>query len=312
MGTPRETHALDASRTNLNRPRIAAIEAGGTKFVLSVGRSPDELRGSNRVVVPTRAPDATLRELTDWLRTEDAVGRIDAVGVASFGPLDLIGGRISTSTPKLDWRGVDWMAAISEALPGRIVALDTDTDAAAIAESRFGAARGCAASAYVTVGTGIGGGVIIDGRPVHGLMHPEIGHLRVPRVEGDDFVGCCPHHGDCLEGLASGPAIERRWGARPEELPQGHPAWRFEAHYLASLVVCLSATLCPERIVLGGGVLDSPGLLTATRLAVEASWNGYLPPMASADQISRIVVAPELGGDSGIIGAWALARDLLP
>ena len=189
------------------------------------------------------------------------------------------------------------------------VALDTDVNASALAEHLWGAAMGVDDMVYVTVGTGIGGGAMAGGKLVHGLVHPEMGHMRVPHDRGaDDFDGACPYHGDCLEGLASGPAIERRWGRRPELLPDDHPAWELEAGYLAAGVVNLICTLSPRRVVMGGGVMERPSLLPRIRAGVRELLAGYVRAPEVSDAIDEYIVTPALGARSGVLGAIALAQ----
>jgi fructokinase len=289
---------------------VAAIEAGGTKFVCAVGRTREEIRGAAKHVVPTTGPEETLRAVADWILDGQPLGPPAAVGVASFGPLDLAGGRIGP-TPKPGWSGFDWGAAVRRYLPGAVLGLDTDTNGAALAEHAWGAARGLDVSVYVTVGTGIGGGVVIAGRPLHGLVHPEVGHMMVPRAPEDPFPGTCPFHGDCLEGMASGPAIATRWGARGDELGPGHPAWELESRYLGAAVHNLAMTLSPQVIILGGGVMGVPGLLDAVRARARAMIAGYVDSEMIRDGIDRFVRPPGLGPDSGVLGAFALGRQAL-
>jgi fructokinase len=207
-----------------------------------------------------------------------------------------------TSTPKAAWRNFDLAGAIREAL-GVPVPFDTDVNAAVLGEARWGAARGVANCLYLTVGTGIGGGAIVSGRLLHGLTHPEMGHVRIPHdLAEDPFAGACPYHGDCLEGLASGPAIEARWGVKPEELAPDHPAWALEAKYLAYGIANYVCTLSPERILLGGGVMRQTGLYPAITRELERVLAGYVSKIPLA-------IPPQLGGLAGVLGALALAMD---
>ena len=289
------------------------IEAGGTRFVCAVGDGPGRLAAET--AFPTTTPGETLGRAVDFLR-ENAGPGLAAVGIGSFGPLDLdkaspTYGRV-TSTPKLAWRDVNLVGAVSDAL-GVPVALDTDVNAAALAEGRWGAAAGLGDFVYVTVGTGIGGGAMAGGKLVQGLVHPEMGHMRVP-LDGadDDFGGVCPYHGDCLEGLASGPAIEQRWGRRPELLPDDHPAWELEVRYLAAGVVNLVFTLSPRRVVMGGGVMERASLLPRIRAEVREMLGGYVRAPEVTERIDEYVVAPALGRKSGVLGAIALAQEAAP
>lgn len=297
----------------LGRPGglVAAIEAGGTKFVCAAGRSWEELRSGPRGAIPTGRPDETMAAVTEWFASTGLTESVGAVGVASFGPLDIAAGRIGP-TPKPGWAGFDWSGAVHRWLPGVPVAVETDTIAAALAESEWGAATGRRVVVYLTVGTGIGGGLVVEGRAVHGLVHPEMGHMRVPRVAGDDFPGRCPFHGDCLEGLASGPAIEARWGRGAPELPADHPAWRLEARYLGAAVANVALTVSPEVIVMGGGVMAAPGLLALVRAATRELVGGYVDSELLGDGVDRYLVAPALGGDSGVLGAFLVGSVAVP
>jgi fructokinase len=263
-----------------------------------VATGPDDVRAET--VVPTTTPAETLRRVLEFLRAHPEP--IAALGVACFGPVDLdprsaTFGRITT-TPKPGWAGTDVVGALRPlALP---IAFDTDVNGAALGEHRWGAGRDVDPFVYVTVGTGIGGGVVVNGRPLHGLVHPEMGHVQIPREPGDDFPGVCPYHGACLEGVASGVALERRWGTRADVLPADHEAWRLEARYLALGVCAITAVLSPPRIVLGGGVMRAPGLLGRVRTAVAAALSDYV----RAPELVR----PALGERAGVLGAVALAH----
>jgi fructokinase len=273
------------------------IEAGGTKFVCATGSGPNHL---DRITFPTTTPEETIGRAIEFFRTRPAV---NSIGIASFGPLDLdprspLYGYI-TSTPKAGWRNTDIAGAVGRAL-GVPVHIDTDVNAAALAEARWGAAQGVDDVVYLTIGTGIGGGALAGGKLVHGLVHPEMGHMRVPHdIVADPYRGICPFHGDCLEGLASGPAIEQRWGSRAEKLPADHPAWRLEARYLAAGVVNLICTLSPCRVIMGGGVMEQSHLLPMIRDEVCVMLNGYV--------VLAEIVWPLLGKDTGVLGAIALA-----
>ena len=276
---------------------VGGLEAGGTKFVCAVGRGPD-LVAETRFA--TMTPAETLARAVEFFQSQPLLA---ALGIASFGPLDLdprspTFGFITT-TPKPGWARTDVVGPLRRAL-GVPIAFDTDVNAAALAEQRWGAARDAGSVVYVTVGTGIGGGAVVNGRPLHGLAHPEMGHMRIPHDRtADPFAGACPHHGDCWEGLASAPAIAARWGQAPERLPDDHPAWVHEARYLALGLVNVILTLSPERVVLGGGVMARAGLLERVRAHLKELVAGYVN---AAD-----VVAPALGERSGVLGAIALA-----
>lgn len=274
---------------------IGGIEAGGTKFVCGVGTGPEDLVTTR---IATTVPEATVAAAVAWLHAKSG-GRLSAVGIGSFGPVDLKRGWI-TSTPKAEWRNYNLAGAVARGL-GVPVRLDTDVNAAVLGEARWGAARGIANCLYLTVGTGIGGGAIAGGAIVRGLTHPEMGHVRVPHdVNADPFEGTCPYHGDCLEGLASGPAIEARWGKAGEELPSDHVAWDLEASYLALGIANFICTLSPERILIGGGVMRQAQLYDLVRSKVARLLAGYVAALPE-------IAAPRLGELSGVLGALALA-----
>jgi fructokinase len=277
--------------------RLGGIEAGGSKFLCAAGSGPDDAQISE---FPTTTPDETIARVAQFFRAREPVA---SIGIASFGPIDPnpespTFGYI-TSTPKLDWRNFDFRGAVHRAL-GKPIVFDTDVNAAALAESRWGAARGLRSFLYVTVGTGLGGGALIDGRLLHGRLHPEMGHIRVPHDRArDPFPGNCPYHGDCLEGLAAGPAIQARWGHPGHLLPDKHAAWDLEAEYLALGIGSWTCTLSPQRIVLGGGIMQREELFPRIRVRVAELLNGYLEPPE--------IVPPELGVRAGVLGALALA-----
>jgi len=284
------------------------IEAGGTKFVLGIVDEERRIRARGRI--ETRAPADTIGEALAWFEAASAEhGPLAAIGIASFGPLDLdpasaTWGHI-TRTAKPGWSGADIAGPFARAF-GCPVAIDTDVNGAALAESLWGAARGADVAVYITVGTGIGGGLVVAGMPVHGVGHPEMGHASPPRHPDDhDFAGICPFHGACLEGLASGPAIAARWGASLSELPADHPGHAIIAFYLAHLTATLTAIAAPHRIVMGGGVLGTPGLLDRVREQARLLGGGYF-----ADRGENVIVAPDLGNDAGLLGAFALARSV--
>ena len=297
------------------RARFGAIELGGTKCVAAIGDADGHVVAEARV--PTTDVGATLGGLASFFTTQrDALGSLDAIGIGSFGPLDLDPGSPRhgwiTTTPKPGWADTNVAGWFRTAL-GVPVAIDTDVNAAALGEWRHGAARGAGVAVYITVGTGIGGGVLVHGQPLHGLVHPEIGHLRIPHDRAaDPFDGVCPYHGDCLEGLASGPAMAARWGQPAEALPADHPAWELEAHYLGLALHDVVCTVSPQRIVLGGGVTTHPSLASRVRLALAALLGGYVQSPAILRSMDQYVVEPELGTSSGVVGALELAARLDP
>ena len=287
---------------------FGAIEAGGTKFICGIGTGPGDLA---TIQISTTSPAATIEAAVGFFRSQHG-RRLRAVGIGSFGPVDLhpaspTYGHI-TSTPKLAWANFDLAGAVRRAL--RLpVGFDTDVNAAALGEARWGAAQGLSDFLYLTVGTGIGGGAMVHGRVLHGLLHPEMGHVRIPHdVAQDPYPGCCPYHGDCLEGLASGPAMEARWGTPARELPPGHPGWALEAHYLALGLATWVCTLSPQRIILGGGVMQQPQLFDLIRQELPRLLNGYIQAEEVTVRLDRYVIPPRLGSRAGVLGALVLAE----
>lgn len=293
----------------MNMPLYGLVEAGGTKFVVGIAASPDDIRETARF--DTISPDETIGAAVAWLKAaQSRNGALSSIGIASFGPVQLNRDAANwgyiTSTTKAGWSISDFGGRVEREL-GLPVGFDTDVNGAALAESRWGAGRGQPVSVYVTVGTGIGGGAVIDGKPLHGLSHPEMGHIRPPRHPDDlDFTGSCPFHGDCLEGLASGPAIKARWGMTLSELAPDHPAHEIIAWYLAQMVVTMQSILEPGRIILGGGVMDTPGLLDRVRNSASYLGKGYF-----IGKPQEIIVPPGLGDKAGLLGGLALAQDIL-
>lgn len=274
------------------------IEAGGTKFVCVIGTGPEDIIETARIEVA--APAETIAASLAFFRRAIAAGvRLEAFGIGSFGPVELREGHSRrgwiTSTPKPGWSGTDLIGPVASEfdLP---VGFDTDVNAAALAEGRWGAARGLESFIYITLGTGIGGGAVVEGRILHGLGHPEMGHVAVPRRPGDTFAGACPFHGDCFEGMASGPTIAVRFGRRAETLEGADraAAAALVAFYLAAGVRSLVYALAPERIVVGGGLSAIPGLFDAARSELarqladypglpEHVMDGFLAPAALGD-----------------------------
>jgi fructokinase len=289
-----------------------AIEAGGTKFVCAIADGRGKILEERRF--PTADPDATLQAAANFLREANARSQpLAAIGIASFGPVHLRRDSHSYGcigkTPKAGWSGTDMVGALAQEFSCPI-GFDTDVNAAALAEHRWGAARGIDSMVYVTIGTGIGGGVITRGAPIHGLMHPEIGHIHPRRHPLDqDFAGVCPFHGDCLEGLASGPAIVARSGREFQEIGPSHPQWQIEADYLGQLCAHLVVMVSPQRIVLGGGVMNQTELLPAIRRRLLHWLGGYVDRAEILDAIDEYVVPPALQAQSGVLGAVLLAMD---
>ncbi len=291
---------------------FAGVEMGGTKCVCILGSGPNDIRAEE--VLPTRDPTTTLESIAQVLeRWYSGVGKFGAIGVASFGPLDLHGrsrsfGRIGT-TPKERWTGVDLAGFFSRrfSVP---VGFSTDVIGAAMAEGLWGAAGGLTDYAYITVGTGVGVGMVVAGKPVLGCHHPELGHVRVVRRAGDDWPGSCRFHGDCVEGLASGPAIEARSGVAPADLPDDSPIWDTVSHALGQLTHILAVSVAPQRILIGGGVLSGrPQLFPRIRRCLSTSLNGYLDIPEVTSGLDRYIGPPGLGTRAGPLGALALALD---
>jgi len=283
------------------------IEAGGTKWVCGVADQPG--RPDKVDSFPTTSPAETVARAVRFFAEN---GPVEALGVGAFGPVDIrpdspAWGTITT-TPKPGWGDTEVVAPLRSGL-GVPIVLDTDVNVAALGEWRWGAAAGLDDFCYITVGTGIGGGAIINGRLVHGLLHPELGHMRIPHDRSrDPFDGICPYHGDCLEGLASGEAIRQRWGRPGQEL-SGPAVWEVEAEYIALALVNVVCLLSPQRIIVGGGVARQPTLLPMARKRLRELLAGYLraPELTDPDGVDGYVVAPQLGGEAGVIGAIQLA-----
>lgn len=281
-----------------------AIEAGGTKMVLAV--ADENLHMIDRETLPTQTPEETIPRMIAFFQRH----AICALGIASFGPVDLNPASETfgyiTKTPKLQWRDYPLVPVLERALHVPCT-LDTDVNAAALCEAQMGAGKGHKNCVYVTVGTGIGGGVYCEGNLVHGLMHPEVGHMLLrahPQDPAPD--GFCPYHKGCLEGVASGPAIEKRWGQSAKELPESHPAWEMEAHYLAQMCMNLMMTVSPEKIILGGGVMSQGHLFPLIRKEFLRLLHGYI---ACVEEAESLIVPPVCWPDSGLIGAVLLAKN---
>jgi fructokinase len=288
---------------------IPALEMGGTKTVVAMGTVDGGVCEEERF--PTTTPEETLGRAVAWWRERGVADAGKRIGVAAFGPIrvrrDAEDYGVMLATPKPGWQGFPVAGFLSDGMAGMEVVLDTDVNAAALAEARLGAAAGCADMAYITVGTGIGAGILTGGKLVHGVVHPEFGHLRVPRHLEDPFAGCCPFHGDCLEGMAAGPAIHRRWGLEGRELPPDHPAWDVQAWYLAHGILALIAVTCPEVVVLGGGVAQAEGLHGKVAECIKKLSNGYFPQAENPG----FVLPPKLGQQAGIVGALMLVDGAL-
>jgi len=291
-------------------PLFGGIEAGGTKFVCAVGTGPDDLR--NEVRFSTTKPEETIGQAIAYFEEQHRQEPLAAIGIASFGPVDPNPdsdrwGYITT-TPKPHWADTDFAGAIGRALD-LPVGFDTDVNGAALGEYRWGAARGLENFIYLTIGTGVGGGGLVNGRLMHGLVHPEMGHIYLsPHPDDPHPEGFCPFHGHCLEGMINGPALEQRWDRPGETLPEDHPAWELEAHYLALGLESFICTLSPQRIILGGGVMGQSHLFPMVRQKVLELLNGYVQSPAILEHIDEYIVPPGLGSKAGVLGAIALAH----
>jgi len=290
---------------------IGGIELGGTKGVALVARGRNILACHR---VPTTMPGKTLTALADWLREQHIETPLAALGVASFGPLGLDRTAADygfiTQTTKPGWSQTDVLGAFKSWFSGPI-GFDTDVNGPALAEARWGAAANCSVHVYLTIGTGVGGGLVVNGTPVHGLVHPEMGHVRVRRVAGDAFTGMCPFHGDCLEGLVSGPALAARTGIRGEEITPDHPVWQYVAQEIAELMVTLILIASPQRILIGGGVgMGQPFLFPMIRDATDARLQNYVAGLDRAT-LDTLIIPPALGDQAGPLGAIALGISVI-
>ncbi|MBS5912421.1 MAG: ROK family protein [Paenibacillus macerans] len=284
---------------------LGAIEAGGTKFVCGIGHEDGTIL--DRVSFPTTTPEETMGRVHDYFRDKE----IEAMGIGSFGPIDPIPGSPTygyiTTTPKPHWSNFDLVGAVLKAMNCK-VGFDTDVNGAALGELRWGAAQGLDNCLYITVGTGIGAGSALNGGLIHGLSHPEMGHILVRRHPDDKYEGTCPYHGDCLEGLAAGPALVKRWGvANGADLPPDHPAWEMEAYYLAQALMNYILVLSPQKIIMGGGVMKQSQLFPLIADKLQTLLNGYVQHPSLREGIADYIVPPGLGDNAGLAGALALA-----
>ncbi len=284
-----------------------AVEGGGTKFVCAVGRGPQDIVAETRF--PTTTPQETLARAVEFFRQYE----LAAIGLASFGPVDLNPASPSfgsiTTTPKPGWGGTNVLAYFQRAL-GVPVVFETDVNAAAFGEYYWVEEnRALDSLVYFTIGTGIGAGIVVNGQILHGLTHPEAGHMRLPHDwQRDPYPGCCPFHGDCFEGLACGVALAKRWGQAADSLPSDHPAWPLEAEYIALAMVAVICLLSPRRIILGGGIMQRTELLPLIRQRVKQLLHGYIASPIFEGDLETYLVPPALGKRSGVLGALALAQ----
>ncbi|MDQ8737218.1 ROK family protein [Paenibacillus sp. LHD-38] len=283
--------------------RIGAIEAGGTKFVCGIGSESGIIE--DRISFPTMHPERVMEQVIEYFTDK----KVEAIGIGTFGPIDIDPHSETygcvTTTPKPGWSGFPFLETLKREFHVPF-GWDTDVNAAAYGEAKWGAAQGLDSCVYFTIGTGIGVGVYSEGRLVHGLVHPEGGHLLPRRHPDDRFAGHCPFHGDCLEGLAAGPAIEARWGVKGNELGADHPAWAMEAYYLGQAVTSAILMLSPKMVIMGGGVMQQKQLLPMIRAEVRRNLNGYLNAAALQIGMDNYIVAPGLGDNAGLSGSLAL------
>lgn len=283
--------------------RIGALEAGGTKMVVAIGNEHGDIL--ERLSIPTESPETTMPELVNYFKSS----KIDALGIGCFGPIDLNRESATygyiTSTPKLPWRNYNIVGTLSEALQVPI-GFDTDVNASAIGEATWGSTKDVNNSIYITIGTGVGVGVIIDGKPLHGMLHPEAGHILLAKHKKDTFKGTCPYHENCMEGLAAGPAMEARYGKKAYELTDQEEVWELEGYYIAQALVNYILTLSPERIILGGGVMHQEQLMPIIHREVLRMLNGYILTPQLQD-IENYIILPKLNDNQGIMGCIRLA-----
>ncbi len=285
------------------------IEAGGTKFVCAVGTNPEDL---TEIRFETTTPDETISQVAAFFKKYHSKKHLSAIGIGSFGPIDMIVnspayGHI-TSTPKKDWANTNIVGMIKKELDIP-VALNTDVNAAAFGEFHWGAAQGLSDFIYLTIGTGIGGGGMVNGGLMGGMVHPEMGHIFIPQLAEDSYEGKCPFHkNQCFEGLASGPAIEARWEKSAMLLGTDHQAWEFEAHYISLALANYICILSPKRIILGGGVMEQKQLLQKIHKNVKEILNNYIQADKIIKHIEEYIVLPSLGNRAGVLGALSLAK----
>jgi fructokinase len=299
---------------NHNSTLYGAIEGGGTKFICAVGSGPNAIHAEARFATTT--PEETMAQVIEFFnQQQEKLGQLSAIGFASFGPLDPdpaspTYGHI-LPTPKPGWTNSNVVGMLRKEFDIPI-AFDTDVNGAALGEWRWGKAQGLQTFMYLTIGTGIGGGAYVEGKLLHGLVHPEMGHILIKHdMEKDPFEGVCPFHGDCFEGLASGVAIEKRWGMRGALLTPDHIAWDLEVEYIAQALTNYTMTLSPQRIIIGGGVGALEHLLPRVQQRTRELINGYVQSPVILENIESYIVNPGLGNRSGMLGAIALAEQAL-
>lgn len=283
--------------------KIAAIEAGGTKFICGIGNENGEI--FEKISIPTTVPEETMKKVIEYFKGKE----FEVMGVACFGPIDPVKGSKTygyiSKTPKPNWTDYDIIGELKKNF-NVPMEFDTDVNGAALGESLWGAGKGLSSVMYITVGTGIGAGAVINGRMLQGLTHPEMGHISVKRNESDKFKGRCPFHSDCLEGLASGPAIEDRWGEKAYNLEDKNEVWELEAYYLAQALINYILILSPQRIIMGGGVMKQKQMFPLIRKNVKEFLNGYVHKKEILEDIDNYIVYPGLEENAGLMGSLAL------
>ncbi len=287
---------------------IGAVEAGGTKIVCGIGNAAGEVL--DRVSFPTEQPEKTIERIVEYYRDKD----VAAIGYGSFGPINIDAASPQygyvTTTPKPGWSNYPVLPELKKAIDVPF-GWDTDVNAAALGEATWGAAQGLDSCLYYTIGTGVGVGVYLEDRLTHGLVHPEGGHVLTRLYPGDTFKGVCPYHGNCLEGVAAGPAIQARWGVKADKLPVDHEAWEIEAYYIGQAIASAVLLVSPKRIILGGGVMHQLQLFPLIREQVRHNLNGYVVASALAENIDEYIVPPGLGDNAGLCGSLALGLRVL-
>lgn len=284
---------------------LGAIEAGGTKFVCGIGKEDGTV--IERTSFPTTTPEETMAQVFSFFADKG----VEAIGAGFFGPIDPVKGSPTygsiTTTPKPHWSNFNVVKSLKECFDVPI-GFDTDVNGAALGEHTWGAAQGLNSCLYITIGTGVGAGAVVDGKLIHGLSHPEMGHIMVRRHPDDKYEGTCPYHSDCLEGLAAGPSLGKRWGVAGAELTPDHPAWEMEAYYLAQALMNYVLILSPERIVMGGGVMKQLQLFPLIHKKLQEMLAGYVSHPSLNQDIAQFIVPPQLGDNAGLCGALALAK----
>ena len=292
-------------KKNTANMKFGGIEAGGTKFVVAVGDDQGNIK--NRESFPTTTPQETTQKIVEYFTRNP----VDAVGLGAFGPIDpdpssKTFGYITT-TPKPGWANFNIVGELKKGLNNIPVGFDTDVNAACLGEIKYGAAKGLDSALYLTIGTGVGGGAFVEGNLVHGLLHPEMGHMRLVKRSDDNYEGHCPFHKGCLEGLTAGPAVGERWGKKGAEIPEDHVAWDLEGYYIGQACASFVLILSPKKIILGGGVMHKKNVLPAVHKYTKEFLNDYIQKDEVTKNIDSYIITPGLGDNAGIVGSIALA-----